>query len=52
MAKEFGYSSVEGFGLVVEKMNSEERNKLLGVFYRYRRMVLAKLGLDDVDEGL
>jgi len=52
MAKVFGYSSVEGFGLIVEKMNSESRNKLLGVFYRHRRELLAKRGLDDVDEGL
>ena len=52
MAKVFGYSSVEAFGLNVEKMNSEKRNQLLGVFYRHRREFLVKLGLDGVDEGL
>ena len=46
MAKEFGYSSVEAFGLAVEKMNSEERTKLLGVFYRHRRELLEKGGLN------
>jgi hypothetical protein len=52
MAKVFGYSSVEAFGLNVEMMNSEKRNQLLGVFYRHRRVLLEKLGLDGVDEGL
>jgi len=45
MAKVFGYSSVEEFGLNVEKMNSEKRTQLLGVFYRHRRELLEKLGL-------
>jgi len=45
MSKVFGYSSVESFGLNVEKMNSEERTKLLGVFYRQRREFLEKRGL-------
>ena len=45
MAKVFGYPSVEAFGLNVEKMNSEERTKLLGVFYRHRREFLEKRGL-------
>ena len=45
MSKVFGYSSVEAFGLNVEKMNSEERTKLLGVFYRQRREFLVKRGL-------
>jgi hypothetical protein len=44
MAKAFGYSSLEAFGLDVEKMNSEERVKLLGVFYRHRRDLLEKRG--------
>ena len=52
MSKVFGYSSVEAFGLNVEKMQSEKRTQLLGVYYRHRREVLAKMGLDDVDEGL
>jgi len=45
MATVFGYSSLEAFGLNVEKMNSEERTKLLGVFYRQRREFLVKRGL-------
>ena len=44
MAKVFGYSSVEAFGLNIEKMKSEERNQLLGVFYRHRRELLARTG--------
>lgn len=44
MAKVFGYSSVEAFGLHVEKMNSEDRTKLLGVFYRHRWELLEKQG--------
>ena len=42
MAKTFGYSSVEAFGLAVEKMKSDKRTQLLGVFYRHRRELLAK----------
>lgn len=45
MAKDLGYSSVEAFGLNVEKMNSEKRTQLLGIFYRHRRETLEKLGL-------
>jgi hypothetical protein len=45
MAKVFGYSSVEAFGLIVEKMNSQERTKLLGVFYRHRKGLLEKKSL-------
>jgi hypothetical protein len=52
MAKVFGYSSVEAFGLSVEKMKSEKRTQLLGVFYRHRREFLAKNGLDQVSEEL
>jgi len=52
MAKAFGHSSMEAFALKVEKMNSEERTKVLGIFYRHRRDFLAKVGLDDIDEGL
>ena len=52
MAKVFGYSSVEAFGLNVEKMKSEKRTQLLGVFYRHRREFLTRNGLDQVDEGL
>ena len=52
MAKVFEASSVEAFGLNVEMMNSEKRNQMLGTFYRHRRDVLKKLGLDGVDEGL
>jgi hypothetical protein len=52
MAKVFGYSSVEAFGLAVEKMNSETRTQLLGVFYRHRRELLARQGLDRGDEVL
>jgi hypothetical protein len=52
MAKVFKASSVEAFGLSVEMMNSEKRNQMLGTFYRLRRDVLKKLGLDGVDEGL
>ena len=48
MAKVFGYSSVESFGLAVEKMSSEKRTQLLGVFYRHRRELLESLGLDRV----
>jgi hypothetical protein len=46
MAKVFGYTSVEAFGLNVEKMKSEKRTQLLGVFYRHRRELLAELDLD------
>jgi hypothetical protein len=46
MAKVFGYSSVDVFGLNVEKMKSEKRTQLLGVFYRHRRELLVKMGLD------
>ena len=42
MAKVFGYSSVEAFGLAVEKMKSETRTQLLGVFYRHRRELLTR----------
>ena len=49
MAKAFGYSSVEAFGLAVEKMKSEKRTQLLGVFYRNRRELLQKMGLDQFD---
>jgi len=52
MAKVFKYSSVEEFGLDVEKLSSEKRTQLLGTFYRHRRDFLAKLGFDRVDEGL
>jgi hypothetical protein len=52
MAKIFGYSSVQAFGLSVEKMKSEKRTQLLGVFYRHRREILAKNGLDQVSEEL
>jgi hypothetical protein len=45
MAKVFGYSSVEAFGLAVEKMKSEKRTQLLGIFYWHRRETLEKLGL-------
>lgn len=45
LARVFGYSSVETFGLNVEKMKSEKRMQLLGVFYRHRREKLEKLGL-------
>ena len=45
MAKVFGYSSVEAFGLAVEKMKSETRTQLLGVFYRHRRELLTQRGL-------
>lgn len=50
MAKVFGYSSVEAFGLKVEKMKAEKRTQLLGIFYRHRRELLAKVGLDQVSE--
>ena len=46
MAKVFGYSSIKAFGLSVEKMKSEKRTQLLGVFYRHRRELLTKMGLD------
>jgi len=52
MAKVFGFDSVQAFGLHVEKMESEKRTQLLGVFYRHRRELLAKLGMDQIDEGL
>jgi len=50
MAKVLGYSSMESFGLSVENMSSEKRTKLLGVFYRHRKEILTKLGLDNPDE--
>lgn len=46
MAKVFGFSSVQDFGLHVEKMKSEKRTELLGVFYRHRHELLGKMGLD------
>ena len=52
MAKVFGFDSVQAFGLHVEKMKSEARMQLLGVFYRHRREVLGKIAMDPVDEGL
>ena len=52
MAKVFGYSSVEAFGLAVEKMKSETRTQLLGVFYRHRRELLARQGLDSGEKVL
>jgi hypothetical protein len=52
MAKRFGKSSVEEFGLLVENSTSEERTQLLGVFYRDRRKLLTELGLDHEDEAL
>lgn len=42
MANVFGYSSVEAFGLAVEKMKSEKRTQLLGMFYRHRRELLMR----------
>lgn len=52
MARVFGYSSMEAFALNVEKMNSERRTQVLGIFYRHRRQFLGKVGLDGIDEGL
>jgi hypothetical protein len=52
MAKYFESPSVEAFGLTVEMMNSEKRNKMLGLFYRQRRDFLKELGLEGVDEEL
>jgi hypothetical protein len=52
MAALFGQKSVSAFGLLVENIKSEERTQLLGVFYRERRALLERLGLDHVDEGL
>jgi hypothetical protein len=51
MARVFGYSSVEAFGLNVERMKSENRTQLLGVFYRHRSDMLTKEGLDKIVEG-
>jgi hypothetical protein len=52
MAEVFDASSVEAFGLNVEMMNSEKRIQILGAFYRHRRDILKKKGLDGVDEEL
>jgi len=52
MAKVFGFESIQAFGLHIEKMKSEKRTQLLGVFYRHRREFLGKLGMDQVDEEL
>jgi DNA excision repair protein ERCC-6-like 2 len=52
MAALFGQKSVSAFGLLVENIKSEERTQLLGVFYRERRALLERLGLDHEDEGL
>jgi hypothetical protein len=46
MAKAFGYSSVERFALHVEKMEAEQRTQMLGIFYRHRKELLAKMGDD------
>jgi hypothetical protein len=52
MAKVFGYKSVEAFGLAVEKMTSEERMQLLGVFYRHRRDLLSGQGTNAVGKAI
>jgi len=50
MAKVFGFDSLQEFGLHVEKMKSEKRTQLLGIFYRHRRELLEKMRLDKVTD--
>jgi hypothetical protein len=52
MAAKFKSPSVAEFGLIVEKMSAEKRAMLLAIFYRDRRALLERLGLDHEDEGL